>query len=191
MFSDSSGVPQCDLQISFSNLTGGWGSTQIYKKAISNWNTYARSRITITEASFATANVDLVTYAGEDWPYDETLYGFTVLTDTSGYTWSDGKLSNDDPVSSFGNRIDYASVIFNPNFDDGKQTGNESDSQAIMNLRKTMTHEIGHCVNIAHPYNSSIQCVMASGWNKSWSNYDVPQSYAGSALEDIYDTVYS
>ena len=51
------------------------------------------------------------------------------------------------------------------------------------NLRKTMTHEIGHCINLAHPSTSEAS-VMKQGWNLSWKNYDMPQSF------DIHEPAY-
>ena len=187
----SAGTPQCNINLSVSQLSGGWAQTQVYAKAISNWNTYSRSRIYITQSSFSDSNVDLITYKGDEWAYDVGTKAFTILYSTNGSVWSGGELSNDDPATAFGNRIDYSSVIFNLDYDDGGLSSTVTADKALMNLRKTMTHEIGHCVNLAHPYSTAVHCVMASGWNLSWSDYDEPMDYDGDAMENIYSQVYS
>lgn len=184
MSSTSSGVIRCDLKISVSHLSGGWDNSSVYNTAINNWNNYSGNKVNITICDFSESNVDLLTYSGE-WIYNSDYFAFTTITDKSGHVYSGGIRSDDDPKSSFGDRINYAAVIFNPDYDDG---GGGSNAQ--MNLRKTVTHEIGHCINLAHPSTSEAS-VMKQGWDLSWSNYDRPQSFDRTTLSTMYNTIYS
>lgn len=184
MSSTSSGIIRCDLKISVSHLKGGWNNSSVYNTAINNWNYYSGGKVSITSCDFSESNVDLLTYSGE-WIYNSDLVAFTTITDKYGHTYSGGIRSDDAPISSFGNRIRYAGVIFNPNFDNGG-----GGSNATMNLRKTMTHEIGHCINLGHPSTSETS-VMKPGWNLSWTNYDMLQSFDRTTLSTMYNTIYS
>lgn len=184
MSTTSSGIIRCDLNVSVSYLKGGWNNSTIYNTALNNWNYYSSGKVNINNGDFSESNIDLLTYSGE-WIYNADIIAFTSITDKSGHVYSGGLRSDDSPASSFGNRIKYAAVIFNPNKDNGGGGAN-----AEMNLRKTITHEIGHCINLGHPGSSS-NSVMKQGWNLSWSNYDRPQAFDRSTISTMYNSIYS
>ncbi len=188
MSSNSSGKPRCDLIVSYDNMTGNWRNA--CGTAISNWNSYSNNKVNITTDKFGVSNVDLMTYktANSDWPYPVKLIAFTSVVDNSGRRYSGGLTVDSCTEEEFGDRIRYASVIFNPNFENAAGRPNVQK-----NLTKVIVHEIGHCINLGHHESTSTPSVMKTGWSDGmpWSNFDRPQKYDIDVLNSMYNKIYS
>ncbi len=190
-------VYSCLLEVSTSNVTGNWAATYNNKTlsnyAIELWNNNSENRVQITVAPFSSANVDLITYKGthEEWLAARPLnsHGVTIISDKSGNRYSDGFEENGVDESEFGSRINYACVLLNPT-DTGSEEGDTHPAK--LNLIKTITHEIGHCVNLGHPpSHEQYDTVMRQSWQLDWVNYPAPTFKDCDYLEDIYDRIYS
>jgi hypothetical protein len=130
-----------------------------------------------------TSNLQLATYNGT-WPYVDCL-AFTSLVNKDGYVFNDGITSNSIPLSQFGNRINGAFIIFNPNYGDGGGGIN-----AVSNRKKTIVHEIGHCVDLAH-YQYPTLSVLRTGWDLEFTNYFRPQAIERTDLLNYYAVLYN
>lgn len=184
---NSSGAPQCVLKVSTKVMRGNWLSA--CSTAISNWNNYSYNKVSITVDNSESANVELLTYGanGHSWPYDQRLIAFTMPFDNYGKFYS-SFVEGSCTIDEFGDRIRHAGVIFNPNFSDAAGRPNVQQ-----NLAKVITHELGHCMNMGHPTQSTTRTVMKQGWGDSlnWANFDRPQVYDYMVLYTLYDQIYS
>jgi len=172
--------PYCVLSMNTTYLTGNWST--YFTDAKNEWINNSASKIVVNMVSYSTANLLLYTYNGT-WPYID-CFGFTTLFDKSGNCFNDGMTSTSVPLSSFGDRINLAGIIFNPNYANGG-----GGTNAASNLKKTIVHEIGHCVNLAHLYYPT-RSVMRQGWNFEYSYYFRPQAQERTDLLNYYNILY-
>lgn len=168
--------PYCILSMNASYLSGNWAT--YFTDAKNEWINNSSSKISISIVSFSTSNVDLSTYNGS-WPYVDCT-AFTTIFDKNGNCYNGGITSNSIPLSSFGDRINMAGIIFNSNYANG----------SIDNLKKTIVHEIGHCVNLAH-YSYPTVSVMRQGWDLEFTNYFRPQTRERTDLLNYYAILYN
>lgn len=190
-------VYSCLLNVSTSNVTGNWAATY-NSKTLSNyafelWNNNSENRVQITSAPFSSANVDLVTYKGtsEEWLdiLPNNAHAVTIISDKSGNRFSNGFEENGVTANEFGSRTNYAYVIFNPS-DTGTEEG--GSHPAKLNLIKTITHELGHCINLGHPpYYEQYSSVMLQSWLHDWENYPAPTRVDRENLKNMYNRIYS
>ena len=199
---NGSTVYTCCLKVSSSNVSGNWAGTYngatLSENAIDLWNDHSQALVEIEHTNFATANVDLITYKGtiDEWEEAAPSNGqaFTILSDKSGNRYTGGFGEGGVSASEFGSRINYACVIFNPS-STGVAANNENTPK--LNLIKTITHEIGHCINLAHPSSADGQdaylqpSVMCTIWETTWNSYPAPTPFDLRLIRNIYTQIYS
>ncbi|MBE7056371.1 MAG: hypothetical protein E7388_02885 [Ruminococcaceae bacterium] len=184
---NSSGKKCCNILINWDYVDHTNWRNHV-EDAMDIWNSYSDQRVNIRSAAYYTeSNIDLYDYGSDDnavWPYADCL-AFTTIEDRYSRDYNGGMTPNSCDVSDFSkkangepdNKIYSAYIIFNPNWDTGISS-NSSKNNSAMNLRKTIVHEIGHCINLAHPNasNTSDKSVMRQGWDLNYSDYDRPQA---------------
>lgn len=168
------------LKMNGDKLHGGYVS--LYTSIRSVWPN-ASSRVSVTQTSFSSSNVDLATAteaAWEDrWGNNCREYlGICDISSTDGY-----QLTNAANAKSSSKRIRYAGILYTPY---------ESDYADTTNKKRTMVHEIGHALGLGHPnvyagsggsFFSSDPSVMRSS---GYETYFTPQTHDKTDLNNKY-----
>lgn len=181
----SGNVPYCNIKLYAGSLTGGWETD--LTRAINNWNNYSSGKVKITKVASSQANCELITYNGS-WPYVDAA-AFTMLTDQNGNTYDGGVTGRGVSAQAFGSRIKFAGAIFNPKYGKGYDGLVSWGQDITKNRAKTIVHEIGHMLNLAHRGKTE-NSVMRTGWKYS-GNYDRPTSVDVTDLKNMYNQIYS
>ena len=194
MSENSLGKPRCDILINWDYVDHtNWAGYM--PSAINNWNRYSDNKVLITHDTYQKSTITLYDYGNNDsavWPYDD-CFAFTTIEDKYLRDYNGGVTSGSCNSSEFSKQpngvLDYkicsAYIIFNPKGNDPTSKSNNS----AMNLRKTITHEIGHCMNLGHTSRTD-QSVMRQGWNLNFNNYDRPQEHDRQDLNNYYNKLY-
>ncbi len=181
------GTWRCNLVLNTTQLSGLWA--QEVDRAISNWNNYSDGKMHLFRSSNPYGGtVWLKNISKNDWSYGKGATAITQWVDKDGHTYMGRPGEN--ATYGFGDRIDSANIYFNDGYRSGLSGGQYGSDYLVVaqrNRAKTITHELGHCVNLGH---NQAQSVMNTGWDKSWANYDRPTAYDRADLKNYYSKSY-
>lgn len=172
---------KCYVRLNDDYVSGPWAG--FVDDAIGNWNSQSGSKVSVSSSSFNQSNLDVFLSTVEPFPGGEQAYGLTFIYDENGNEIDTSGLTTD----QYGSKISHASVALNPDFETGTPSYAETTTtttQKNKNRIKTITHEIGHCLNLGH--RDSDVSIMHPGWNLDWTNYEDLQAIDREDLENYY-----
>lgn len=162
------------MSVNTTNLNSIWKTAA--SNGANNWNNYSNSYVCSFKYDYTTANVQCASRVPWFAFFSADSIAITNICDSNGiWAWD----FNNGSAGNIGTTLIKGHIYTNSKYD--------NDSvYSQYDKEKTMTHELGHVMNLGHP--STETSVMRQGSPLPWTDYNKLQDHDRNDLVSYYKT---